>query len=172
MRHPRGWNKFIQGENILIKLLVIAVTLLIAAQILLFMAPTRLYISRVDRLEGENTMQVPMSVSTSMLEQTVAYNFAALRRKEHISVRMIKPNYNSKVSITINGKVAGNFNAGECNLTVYEGDYIEIDGTHLKAPVKFVLRVPDNKLEYPINGLIFETNGNIAAVGKVKFRNP
>ena len=174
MRRTRKWNNFIRGgDNVLLRLLFIALTLLISSQLLLFMTPTRMYISRVDRLEGENTFnEVPPKTETTALEKTVINNFGALRRSEQLTVRMIKPNHNKKAGITVNGKLAAVFNDGECNLAVYDGDYIEIDGTHLQEAAKFVVRVSDNKLKYPVNGLLFETNGNITAIGKVQFRNP
>lgn len=172
MRQARKWNHFLKGDNILIRLLVIALTLLIISQLLLFITPTRMYISRVDRLEGENTINeaAPTNEATA-LEKTVIYNLGALRRSEQLTVRMISSHHNEKAGITVNGKLVAVFNDGECNITVYDGDYIEIDGTQLSEAAKFVVRVSGNQLKYPVNGLMFETNGTIAVIGKVQFHN-
>ena len=172
MRQARKWNHFIKGDNILIRLLVVVLTLLIISQLFLFMTPTRMYISRVDRLEGENTIhEIAPKNEVTTLEKTVIYNLGTLRRSEQLTVRMINSTHYKKIGITVNGKLAAVFNDGECNITVYDGDYIEIDGTQLPEAAKFVVRVSGNKLKYPVNGLMFETNGNIAVIGKVQFRN-
>lgn len=168
-RHSRE-DQFSKGECILVKSLLISILVLIISQGLLFITPTRIYVSRVDQLEGDNTMVIPPQ--TKPISERVVQNLGILRRSEELRICMIKPAANEQVVITVNGEVITKFNHPENVLTVYEGDYIEIDATALKESAKFVIRIDGKKLDYPINGLLFETNGNIAVVGKVKFHHP
>ena len=63
------------------------------------------------------------------------------------------------------------FRKGICKLTVYDGDYVEIDGTSLSTSTAFRIEVPDGGLLSPQNGLLVEGKKGIFPVGKIKFKN-
>ena len=64
----------------------------------------------------------------------------------------------------------GNFGKGEVELTVYEGDYIEIDAVRIKKTAQFIIDTHKNDLVYPVDGILLENQSNLVVVGKVIFK--
>lgn len=164
-------------ENILMRLIIIFITALMLSQILLLKEGTRLYLSKVDKMEGEDlTSAMPLYADTPLQiteETTVIKNYQnLLRRSEVIVIKMITVPNNPNVFIMVNGKKVADFGKGDdSKLTVYDGDYVEIDATALSWPVQFVIKVPDNELLSPQDGLVVEGAKRLIAVGKIKFKN-
>jgi len=163
-------------DDILRRLIIFFVTALLLSQILLLKEGTRMYLSKVDRMEGEDlTIAMPLYADTPLQiteEATVLKNYQnLLRRSKIIVIKMVKPSTNAMVFVIVNGKKTENFSKGDCKITVYDGDYVEIDATSLSQPTQFVVKVSDNGLLSPQDGLVVEGAKMIFPVGKIKFND-
>jgi len=163
-------------EDVLMRLIIICIAALLLSQILLLKEGTRLYLSKVDKMEGEDlTSTMPLYADTPLQiteETTVFKDYQNLLRKsEVIVIRMIKNSNNPNVFIMVNGKKIADFGKGDSKLTVYDGDYVEIDATALSWADQFVIKVPQNGLLSPQDGLVVEGAKTIIPVGKIKFKN-
>ena len=167
----------IRVEGALMRLIIVFITALLLSQLLLLHEGTRLYLSKVDKMEGEDlSMPMPLYADTPLQiteETTVITNYQNLLRKSQIIViKMINNSTNPTVFIVVNGKKVADFGKEfDGKLAVYDNDYVEIDATALSRPVQFVIKVPDNGLLSPQDGLVVEGAKTIIAVGKIKFKN-
>ena len=173
----RSKDKWItRVDDVLMRLIIICITALLLSQILLLKEGTRMYLSKVDKMEGEDlTSAMPLYADTPLQiteETTVLKNYQnLLRRSKIIVIKMIKDSANPTVFVMINGKKVADFGKGDSKITVYDGDYVEIDATSLSRPVQFVIKVPDNGLLSPQDGMVVEGSKMIFAVGKIKFKD-
>lgn len=168
------WMKHI--DKMLLWLITIFVGGILISQSLLLKEGTRLYLSKVDKMEGEDiTFSMPLYADQPLLiteEATVVKNYQnLLRRSKTIVITMIKGTNDSNAFIMVNGKKITDFRKGTCKLTVYDGDYVEIDGTSLPNLTAFRIDVPNNGLSSPQDGLIVEGKRGIFLIGKIKFKN-
>lgn len=174
-RSKDKWTKRV--EDALMRLIMFFITALLVSQILLLKEGTRLYLSKVDKMEGENlTMTMPLYADTPLQiteEMTVLKSYQKLLRKsEVILIKMIKNSNDPNVFIMVNGKKVTDFSKGtDSKLTVYDGDYVEIDATALSRPIQFVIKVPEKGLLSPQDGLVVEGAKIMIPVGKIKFNN-
>jgi len=92
-------------------------------------------------------------------------------QREHkvIVVRMLVPAKSSDVFVMVNGSRVGDLSKGELQLTVYDGDYLEIDAQLLKSQGRFVLNIHGPGVVSPEDGLLLEGKAQIISIGKVKF---
>jgi hypothetical protein len=169
-------NWMIRGETILFRLILIFVIALFISQLLLFKEGTRIYLSKVDRMEGEKiTATMPLYADTPLQiteDTTVVKGYQnLLRKRKVIFIHIVNPSENLNIYMVVNGKRADGFTKGNCRITVYDGDYVEIDATALEQPVQFIINVPDNDLLSPADGLVVEGSKSILAIGKIKFKN-
>lgn len=169
------WNWLLNIDKLIFKLAAVLIVTLVSAQLLHMNDNTRLYISKVDRLEGERISlegtyhaEAPLLIKES--ESASGY-FKSLRANKVLNLRLIKPTMSSNICVIVNGKVIDDFRKGSVRLVVYDGDYVEIDSTAYQGPVQVVVNVIGDKLEAPIDGLFLEGNGMIIPIGKVKFKN-
>ena len=165
-----------RGEKLLFRLIIICVATLLVSQMLLLKEGTRIYLSKVDKMEGELIASAnPLQTDTPLqiLEETTAVkSYQNLFRKNKvILIRMATQEKEPNVYVLVNGKKADNFSNGNSKLTVYDGDYVEIDARSLKHPVRFIINVPDKDVLSPIDGLMVEGNKSILQIGKIKFKN-
>ena len=163
-------------EYILIRSIVVFFTVMLISQMLLLKEGTRLYLSKVDKMEGEDlTVPIPLYADTPLQiteETTVLKNYQnLLRSSKVIVIKMLKPSNNPQAFVLINGKKAADLSKGDGKLTVYDGDYVEIDATALNQPAQFIVKVPGQGLLSPQNGLVLEGSKTMIAVGKIKFTN-
>lgn len=168
------WMKHI--DKVLLWLLTIFVGGILISQSLLLKEGTRLYLSKVDKMEGEDiTFSMPLYADQPLLiteEATVVKNYQnLLRRSKTIVITMIKGSHDFDAFVMVNGKKTANFRKGTCKLAVYDGDYVEIDGTSLSALTAFRIDVPGNGLLSPQDGLIVEGKRGTFLIGKIKFKN-
>jgi hypothetical protein len=166
----------IRGETILYRLILIFVIALFISQVLLFKDGTRIYLSKVDRMEGEKiTAAMPLYADTPLKiteETPVVKGYQNLLRKSKvIFIHMVNPIEKPNIFMVVNGKRSDGFSKGNCKITVYDGDYVEIDATTLEQPVQFIINVPDNDLLSPADGLVVEGSKSILSIGKIKFKN-
>jgi len=163
-------------EEVLMRLLLLFITALLVSQLLLLKEGTRLYLSKVDKMEGEDlTSSMPLYADTPLLitgETSVIKSYENLLRKNQvILIKMIRNSNDPNVLIRINGKKVADFGkSDDSRLTVYDGDYVEIDATALSHPVQFVIKVPDNGLLSPQDGLVVEGAKEMIPIGKIKFK--
>ena len=163
-------------DDILMRLIIIFITVLMLSQILLLKEGTRIYLSKVDKMEGEDlTSAMPLYADTPLQiteETTVLKNYQKLlRHSEIIIIKMIKASDDPTVFVIVNGKKVADFGKGDSKITVYDGDYVEIDATSLNSPVQFIIKVPSNGLISPQDGMVVEGAKMISAVGKIKFKD-
>ena len=172
---------FFTIDRLLIRLATIAVILLVVVQALLLNAEARKYLSLVDKLEGEqitspSTMyvadisRVDPNKTMTAIDRVIAKSIRTLRSGHTITIRMITPAANSDGLLTINGEVIDNFARGKVELTVYDGDYIEIDVTKLARPAQFIIDTHKSDMIAPLDGILLESKSNIIIVGKVIFK--
>ncbi|WP_145987654.1 hypothetical protein [Methylomusa anaerophila] len=140
---------------------------------------TRQYLSLVDKLEGEQIAAVlpsqaentPYIKEEDKISSFVSRSLLSLRPGKNLVIRMINPPANTDVFVTINGENAGNFHEGSLKLTVFEGDYVEIDVTALKQqPARFVIDASREDVITPQPGLLLEATEPIIVVGRVKLK--
>lgn len=168
------WRWIINGDKLILKLAVFFVVLLVISQTLLLKETTRLYISRVDKLEGEHiSLQEPIYANSPPQQSTtwMAGQFKSLRESKVLNIRMIKPAGNPQIFVIVNGKVMDDFRKGSVRLAVYDGDYVEIDSTGYQGASQFVINILGSKIVAPIEGLLLDGNSTIVPVGKIKFKN-
>lgn len=174
-------KQFSTIDRLLIRLATIAVILLLVFQALLLNGEARKYLSLVDKLEGEQitaptTMyaadisRVNPNKAMTTVDRVIAKSIRTLRSGQTITIRMITPPANGDALLTINGEVAGNFAKGKIELTVYDGDYIEIDIAKLIKPAQFIIDTNKSDLIAPLDGILLESQDNIISVGKVIFK--
>lgn len=166
----------INTEGVLLRLLGLFITVLLVSQLLLCKEETRLYLSKVDQMEGENlTLDMPLyaDVPLHIKEETmVGKDYQQLLRKSKvIMIKMIKGTDGTAVFVLVNGKRVDDFGKGNSKITVYDGDYVEIDGRALNETLRFVVTVFDKEVLLPQNGLTLEGKNKIFTVGKIKFKN-
>ena len=174
MRSKDKWITIM--EDVLVRLIFMCIIILIISQILLLKEGTRLYLSNVDKMEGEDlTRSMPLYADTPRQiteEITVLRNYQnLLRSSKVIMIKMINAPSNPNVFILVNGKKIDDFAKGDSKLTVYDGDYVEIDASRISQTVQFVIKVPDKGLISPQDGSIIEGSKAVFAVGKIKFKN-
>lgn len=174
MTRYKPYNPFDRWEPLLVRLAATCVAVLLLAQVLLYHDTPRRYLSRVDKLEGEAvTWQTPLVASAPLViseGSPVANRHHILRDSRNVVVRMISPVGAADVYAVVNGERVGSFGGGEVVVTVYDGDYLEIDASRLPSAGRFVVAVPDGDLVSPPNGVIVEGRGATLPVGKVKFK--
>ncbi|SMC57377.1 hypothetical protein [Sporomusa malonica] len=179
--HKFRRKQFLTVDRLLIKLSTAAVVLLLVVQTLLLNGETRKYLSLVDKLEGEQitspaTMyaaDVPWpnpDTTMNAVHKVVAKSIRTLRPSKNIIIRMINPPANMDAVVTVNGEVMGHFGKGKVELTIYDGDYIEIDAINIKAPAQFIIDTHHSDMVFPIDGIMLESKNNMIVVGKVVFK--
>ena len=175
MRRRRRIDFLERWEPLLQRLAVVCLAVLLVAQLLLFPESSRRYLSRVDRLEGDPvTWQTPLVAEAPLVISegvTVANPFSRLRPGKTVVIRMVRPPAHPEVYALVNGERTASFAAGEARVSVFDGDYIEIDASRLPAPGQFVVDVPGGGLASPQDGAVVEGKGAALAVGKVKFKH-
>jgi hypothetical protein len=181
-RHNRFRHRYFATiDRLLIKLSAAAVILLLVCQVLLINSVARKYMSLADRLEGEQitspaTMyaaDVPLpnpAETMSTVNRVFARSMRTLRPGKDVTIRMINPPADTDAVMTVNGKNVGNFARGKVDITLYDGDYIEIDATKIKTPAQFIIDTHKNEMVFPIDGILLEGQNNLIVVGKVIFK--
>lgn len=166
---------FDRWSQVLVKVAMVCVILLIISQILLLKDGPRRLLSRVDQMEGESiSFQMPRyaAMPLNVQDKTVVTNpIKSLREGKSLVIRMIKPEQHSGIFVTINGEKSGDFGRGDVKVTVYDGDYVEIDTTGLADRARFVVNVPSGGLSWPLDGLVIEGSGTNLTIGKIKFKS-
>ena len=168
-------KRMVSVEDVLMRLIVICITVLLLSQLLLLKEGTRRYLSQVDKMEGEDlSLAAPLYADTPLQiteEKTVVKSYQnLLRSSKVITIKMISPPTQSAIFIMINGKKIDDFSKGDRKITVYDGDYLEIDATAVNLPVQFVIKVSDKEFQSPQDGLVVEGVKKALVVGKIKFR--
>lgn len=148
--------------------------LLLCIQIAFFYEGTRSYLSRVDRMEGEKISlefaqyaNNPLQISDKTV---ISKRTPAIRESRVLVIRMVQSTADTRVYATINGEKAGDFGRGDVKLTVYDGDYVEINCNALQTRVSFIVSIMGSGVVSPMDGLMIENREGIATVGKIKFK--
>ncbi|HWR45263.1 hypothetical protein [Sporomusa sp.] len=179
--HKFRRKKFLTVDRLLIRLATAAVVLLLVVQTLLLSADARKYLSLVDKLEGEQitspaTMyaaDVPWpnpNKEMSAVNKVVTKSIRTLRPSQNVTIRMINPPASDDAVVTVNGETGGHFGKGKVDLTIYDGDYIEIDAVNVKIPAQFIIDTHHGDMIYPVDGIMLESKNNMIVVGKVVFK--
>lgn len=162
----RSKKDFMEYDGLLFKISLYCIVGLLLTQLFLLHDQTRIYLSQVDKLEGNklamDTHNNPSVVITAINQTT---------RKEHktLLIRMCDSRYSNQVFVLVNGKIAGDLGLGELEIRIQEGDDLQLDATLLKEPVQYIVDQPDATIQYPPNHSLFASSGNIVSIGKVKF---
>jgi hypothetical protein len=179
--HKFRHKQFAYIDRLLLKLATSAIVLLLMTQALLLNGETRKYLSLVDQLEGEQitspaamyAFDVSRSDSNRVwgtVNKAIAKSIRTLRSGKTITVRMITPPTSGDAFVTINGEIAGNFAKGKVELTIFDGDYMELDITAVEKPAQFIIDTHKNDMIYPADGILLEGKDNILVIGKAIFK--
>lgn len=76
----------------------------------------------------------------------------------------------SKVKIYINGELIVEKGTSTIDLTVYNGDVVEIDGTGLDKELDIIVFETTENVIFPKAGMLYNIKGNIVAIGRVKLK--
>lgn len=166
-------QRTITGDKFLLFTSIGCVGLLVIVQILLLGSQTRSYLSLVDRLEGERiTHATPADLQDkSLFYDNPVFNHWTVRSSAVLTINWVNPWGKDAVFVTINGQNEGYFNRdGKMECKVYEGDYVEIDASHLDRNGQFVIHVSGDKVYFPVDGLVLEGKGTVLTIGKIKFK--
>jgi len=163
-------------DGILLRLLMVLIPTLLLSQLLLLKEEARPYLSKVDRMEGEDlasTIPLYADIPLQITEETTVLKSYQnlLRRRKTIMIKMITPSTASNAFLIVNGKRVDDFHKGECKLIIYDGDYVEIDARALTKPVQFVVNTSDQGVLFPKNGLILDGVSQSFIIGKIKFKS-
>jgi hypothetical protein len=174
VRHYRDNNGFFNfWEKPLFYLALGCFIILFLSQALLLKEIPRRYMSAVDKLEGESVYLenlVAAGEPVTVTDHSPVVNRQTLQREHKtIVVRMLIPARSREVFVLVNGSRVGDFQHGELALTVFEGDYLEIDAQLLNGPARFVLNIHGPGVVAPEDGLLLEGKAQIITIGKVKF---
>lgn len=180
--HKFRRKQFLIVDRLLIKLSTAAVILLFVVQALLLNGSARKYLSLVDKLEGEQitspstlyAADVPWptpDTAMSSVHKVVAKSIRTLRPSKNIIIRMINPPSGEAAVVTVNGEIMGHFGKGKVELTIYDGDYIEIDAANINIPAQFVIDTHQSDMVFPADGIMLESKNNMIVVGKVIFKH-
>ncbi|HWR08967.1 hypothetical protein [Sporomusa sp.] len=180
-KHKFRRKQFFTVDRLLIRLATVAVVLLLAVQTLLLSGDARKYLSLVDKLEGDQiTSPATMYASDvpwpnpnkemNAVNKVVTRSIRTLRPSQSITIRMINPPASNAAIVTVNGETGGDFGKGNVALTVYDGDYIEIDAVNVKTPAQFIIDTHHGDMINPVDGIMLESKSNMIVVGKVVFK--
>ena len=173
MRDSRR-SSSLSWERWLIIFTISCLVVLVVAQALMLKETPRRYLSRVDKLEGDSfLLEQPNYVENKTVEAgsfPVISWLELLRRHKIVTVRMIQPSAADGVYVTVNGRQVGDFRQGEVRVTVYDGDYVEIDARLLHEMGRFVVNVPKTDFFSPDDGRLFEGKLGLIPIGKVRFK--
>lgn len=162
-------------ERYLLKLAIICVVALVSIQMMMLHDGVRHLFSQTDHLEGQplfarqEDSAEPSWYSAVESRLSAASLFTNRRKSKSVILQMIKPKASDKVWVTVNGEKVNDFRYGETSITVYEGDYLEINSDGLNSPSQFIVKVPQHDIVTPADGSIVEGTGKIVTIGKVKF---
>ncbi len=180
--HKFRRQQFLTVDRWLIRLATMAVVLLLIVQTLLLSSDARKYLSLVDKLEGDQiTSPAIMYAADSpwpnpakemnVVNKVVTRSIRTLRPSQNITIRMINPPASDDAIVTVNGETGGRFGKGNVELTVYDGDYVEIDAAKIKTPVQFIIDTHQGNIVNPVDGIMLESKNNVIVVGKVVFKH-
>lgn len=163
------------GETLFIRAAIAFLFVLVVVQFFFLKDTTRSYLSYIDRLEGESvSIQMPLysikPLYISETSQAAANPLKTLRESKVIIVRMVTPRSSQSVFLTVNGQTAGDFGSGDLKVTVFNGDYLEIDASAFSETAQFVTHIPNAGVAYPEDGMLIEAKGATVTIGKVKFK--
>jgi hypothetical protein len=163
-------------ERCLVKLVISCIVVLVSIQIIMLHEDLRHLFSQIDHVEGQPLFArqghdgEPLWYTVIEKRFTAASLLTNQRKSESVILRMIKPKSSDKAWVTVNGEKAGDFRYGETSVTVYEGDYLEINCDGLNSPTQFIVTVPQQDLVTPSDGIVLEGTASVITVGKVKFK--
>lgn len=155
-------------DKFLLRLVLSAVGLLFVVQAFLFADETRHLFSLADRLEGEQ-IALHRPDTGKELSQLVMEPLQKLRNGKQLTISVLSEAKTPSVAVCINGKSVGDFRKGRVSITVYDNDYLEIDASAWQPAARFRID-SEAGVVLPINGVIVETKGDIAAIGRVKLK--
>ena len=148
--------------------------ILLVTQVLLFTDTARPYLSRVDRLEGEPVRTDAALYAAGAIDtvdsKTVSKPGASVRDHRTLLIRMVHPASDARAFVTVNGARLADFARGEAQVSLYEGDYVEIDARQMAEDTRFVLTVKGGSMVTPIDGLVLEGRESIVTVGRIRFK--
>jgi hypothetical protein len=169
----RRWTLLLSIERLLTKTAVFFCVLLVTVQVVMTGEQARNYLSLVDRMEGEpiRSERDKDEYEPERFDILAAVNqYTPFRTHKRIRIHLVKPRVATSIKVVINGQVMGDFREGKCDVTLYPGDFLEIDARGFPEAAVLHVETLDKGLLSPVNGLIVETNGNNFALGKVKFK--
>lgn len=162
----RSKKDFMDYDGFLFKISLYFILGLLLTQLFLLHDQTRGYLSQVDKLEG-NKLAMDTANNPSVVITTI--NQAVRIEHKTLSIRMCDSRYSNQVLVMVNGKPVGDLGLGELQITVQDGDDLQLDATLLKEPAQYTVDQPDEAIQYPPNHSLFASYGNIVSMGKVKF---
>lgn len=156
-------------DKLLPRLALFAVGLLFIVQAFLFADATRHLFSITDRLEGEQIALHRPAAGKENVSQLVMEPLQKLRNGKQLTISVMSEEKTPPVAVCINGRTVDDFRQGMVNITVYDNDYLEIDASAWQPAARFRIG-SEAGVVLPLDGVVIETKGDIAAVGRVKLK--
>lgn len=149
-------------EKYLIRLIVLSLITVVAAQGLMTQDPLRLYLSWGERLEGQileypAVADTPAPVPPREVESPDAV----------LSIVAEKYSALPRAVILVNGKELTRFTDREVRLQVMAGDIIEIDSTSYDFPIDYRIKSVSENLSFPEKDTVYTANQSMVMVGKI-----
>ena len=156
------------------RLVMIGAAILLVTQVLLLSDTARPYLSRVDRLEGEPFRTDAALYAAGTFDtadsKVVSKSGSGMRDNRTLLIRMVRPTSDARAFVTVNGARLADFARGEAQVSLYEGDYVEIDARQIPEDTRFVLTIKGGSIVTPIDGMVLEGHESIVTVGRIRFK--
>ena len=114
-------KRIISVEDVLMRLIIVCIMMLFLSQLLLLKEGTRHYLSKVDKMEGEDlSLATPLYADRPLQiieEKTVVNNYQNLLRSSKVIMIKIISGANPNAFIMVNGKKVDDFGKGDRKLT-------------------------------------------------------
>lgn len=169
-RSDIGWFQVIAGrlENFIIRTIILSTMILVAVQVAMINPTLRLYLSRVDRLEG-----IPLSSYSPLLAKRVAVSASYREAAAESQVPSVQPTVTITLELTgadrlgdaqvlVNGVAVADFDFPQVTVRVKPGDSLEITCPGEKPGVEFKIESTSPEVISPREGTTFIASRRVA----------
>ncbi|MCR6545858.1 hypothetical protein [Dehalobacterium formicoaceticum] len=156
------WQLLTRSEKILVRMIIISLVLLVAAQSLLTSDPLRFYLSWSERLEGQPFQE--WSQPSARVLDTESPLFA------HLTIELQDFSSLAKAKLFINGKEVADFRNKKITVKVSSNDVVSVDGSFYHRPLTFRITESSSNIAAPVLYQQIETNRSLESFPQVQFK--
>ncbi len=156
------WTIIEKSEKVLVKIMILAIICLVAAQSILSTNSMSFYLSWAERLEGQPFQEWSNSSARVMESESGLFAHMTIELKDYSSL--------AKAKLLINGQETADFRNKRVTVKIYPEDIISVDGSFYRRPLKFEIVEISSNIKEPSLHQNIETNDNVASFVQVKFK--